>query len=280
MKIEGIIQRASTAAIFVLVMLGGLYGGRYSFVLLFAIITGVCLWEFLGMVLERDQRRDQVRRLIGLGLGLTPFVLSTIVQMNWLQNKEDFIIISALLLSPFIFMTFVYELYTGSKEPFSNIANMFMGMIYIGIPFALLDFIAFDGTYFYADTVFGLLLMTWANDSAAYLFGSVYGRRKLFPRISPKKTWEGSAGGMVVTFLIAWLLSYFFLELALYHWMALAAIVVVFGTLGDLVESMLKRSVAAKDSGSLLPGHGGVLDRFDGFIFLLPFATAYLLWIR
>ena len=120
--------------------------------------------------------------------------------------------------------------------------------------------------------------MTWANDTGAYLIGSQIGRTKLFPRISPKKTWEGSAGGVLVTFLAGYLLSRIFSDISLVDWCVLAGIVSIFGSLGDLVESMLKRSLQIKDSGNLLPGHGGFLDRFDAFIFLLPFAAAYLLW--
>ncbi|MEO0775984.1 MAG: phosphatidate cytidylyltransferase, partial [Bacteroidota bacterium] len=130
------------------------------------------------------------------------------------------------------------------------------------------------------NTVFGLLLLTWSNDTAAYLVGSRIGKTPLFPRISPKKTWEGSLGGVVITFLIAFLISQWFREHSTKQWLVLAGIVAIFGSTGDLVESMLKRSENIKDSGNLLPGHGGVLDRFDAFIFLLPFATAYLLLIK
>lgn len=277
---KGLLKRVITAIIFVVVMLGGLYGGRYSFVILFAVIAGLCLWEFLGMVLSREHRKDKIRKLIGLGIGLVPFMLATIVQLEFVENKEEFIAIAAFLFSPFVFLGFIYELYTNSTQPFANIAYIILGMFYIGIPFALLDFIAFDGAFFYANIVFGLLLMTWTNDTAAYLIGSQIGKTPLFPRISPKKTWEGTLGGVAVTFLIAYILHHWFSELRLIDWFVLAGIVTVFGSLGDLVESMLKRSIHVKDSGNLLPGHGGFLDRFDAFIFLLPFASAYLLWIR
>lgn len=277
---EGLLKRAFTALVFVVVMLGGLYGGRYSFVLLFAIITALCLWEYFGIVLDRHRRRDYLRKVIGLGVGLVPFMLASVVQLDLVHNSDEFIIVSSLLFSPFIFTAFIYELYTGSEQPFTNIAFIFLGMIYIGVPFALLDFIAFDGEYFYANTVFGLLLMSWANDTGAYLVGSNFGKRRLFERISPKKTWEGTIGGLLITVLLGFVLHLFFDELSLANWLTLSVIVGIFGTLGDLVESMLKRSMKIKDSGTLLPGHGGLLDRFDGFIFVLPFVAAYLLWIR
>jgi len=277
---KGLLKRLATAVFFVLVMLGGLYAGRYSFVLLFGIITGLCLWEFYCLVLSRRNRADLGRLLIGLALGLTPSVATTIVQLHLVEEVEGFIILVALLFFPIVFLAFIYELYTRSTQPFTNIAYLVLGVVYIGVPFAMLDFIAFDGDYFYANTVFGLLLLTWTNDTAAYVAGSQFGKHPLFPRISPNKTWEGSLGGWLITLLVAWLLSLFIHDLSTLHWLGLGLIVAVFGSFGDLIESMLKRSIAVKDSGRLLPGHGGMLDRFDAFIFLLPYATAYLLWIR
>ncbi|RMG87260.1 MAG: phosphatidate cytidylyltransferase [Bacteroidetes bacterium] len=277
---RGLIQRASTAIFFVIVMLGGLYGGEYPFVILFALITVLCLWEYLNMVLSRYHRRDRFRILLGVTFGLTPFALASLLQLELIVRYEQFVIISSILVFPFIFLAFIYELFSQSDRPFQNVAFIVLGMVYIGGPFALLDFIAFDNDTFYANTVFGLLAMTWMNDTGAYLVGSRIGKTPLLPRISPKKTWEGTIGGILVTFATAFALCYCVDELRWIDWMVLAAITVIFGSIGDLVESMLKRSAGVKDSGGLLPGHGGVLDRFDAFIFLLPFAAAYILYVR
>ena len=277
---QGLLRRGATAAIFVVVMLAGLFGGPYSFVLLFAIITGICLWEYLGMVLIKDTRRDKIRKIVGLIMGILPVVLSAMTNLEVIKDPETFVLFTSLLFSPFIFMAFIYELFTKSDQPFANIAYIVLGIIYIGVPFALLDFIAFDGEHFYANTVFGILVLTWMNDTGAYLVGSRFGKTPLLPRVSPKKTWEGSIGGGVITFISALVLYFTINELRIVDWLVLAAIVSIFASLGDLVESLLKRSVDMKDSGTLLPGHGGLLDRFDGFIFCLPFAAAYLLWIR
>lgn len=277
---KGLIRRASTALIFVLVIFGGLYGGRYSFVLLFAIVTGLCLWEFFTITLNNDVKQDRIRKIIGLVFGLTPFLLVSMLKLNMMDSPEKFVLYASILCFPLIFLSFVFELFAKSEKPFSNVAFIILGMVYIGIPFALLDFIAFDENKFYTDTILGLLILTWSNDTAAYVVGSQIGKTKLFPSISPKKTWEGSIGGVAFTILIAILLSFFFVDYTMTQWIVLAIIVVIFGSIGDLVESMLKRSYSVKDSGSLLPGHGGFLDRFDAFIFLIPFASAYLLWIR
>ena len=277
---KGLLTRASTAVIFVLVMIGGLFGGRHSFILLFAIITALCLWEYLSMVLNRYTRRDFTRMVLGVAFGLTPFALASILHMSTIKTNDQIVILTSILFFPFIFLSFIYELFTRSVNPFQNVGFIVLGMIYIGAPFAMLDFIAFEGEKFNSWIVFGLLLLTWMNDTGAYLVGSQFGKHPLHSRISPKKTWEGTIGGVAVTFLVAWLFCGISGELRLQDWMVLALLVSVFGSMGDLVESMLKRSVGVKDSGSLLPGHGGVLDRFDAFIFLLPFAAAYLLWIR
>lgn len=279
---KGLLRRASTAVIFVIVMLAGLFGGRYTFVVLFAIITALCLWEFFTMVMIRYSRRDTIRMILGVAFGLTPFVLASILHMRPIfpQTNDQFVIVTSFLFFPFIFLAFIYELFSKSKHPFRNVSFLVLGMVYIGAPFALLDFIAFENGDFSAVVVFGLLILTWMNDTGAYIIGSKFGKRPLFPSISPKKTWEGTVGGVLTTFFVAWLFCALTGQLRLVDWMVLALIVSVFGGLGDLVQSMLKRSVGVKDSGSLLPGHGGVLDRFDAFIFLLPFAAAYLLWIR
>ncbi len=278
---RGLLRRAATGAIFVLIMLAGLFGGPYSFVLLFAIITGVCLWEYLGMMLIRDKKRDRIRKLIGLLMGLLPVVLSALVNLGVARKPETFVLIAALLFSPFIFMAFIYELlFTKSNRPFENVAFIMLGIIYIGMPFALLNFIAFDGDHFYAEPVFGILLLTWLNDTGAFVVGSLFGKTPLMPRISPKKTWEGAVGGFLITIGTGAILFYTINQLSLLDWLIIAVIVSIFGSIGDLVESMLKRSRNIKDSGTLLPGHGGLLDRFDGFIFCIPFVAAYLLWLR
>lgn len=275
-----LVRRGITALFFVAIMLGGIYAGPRSFVLLFALITGLCLWEFYNIVLARNEKRDLIRRWLGVALGMTPYLLATVVQLNLLPHKEAFIALFALLFFPLIFSAFIYELYTRSEQPFVNLAFIALGVVYIGVPFAMLEFIAFERGQFHPNLVFGLLAMTWVNDTGAYLFGSRFGKRPLFPRISPKKTWEGTGGGAAATLLMAVVAYQLLGSLELINWLVLAIIVAIFGPLGDLVESMLKRSAQIKDSGSLLPGHGGLLDRFDAFIFLLPFATAYILWIR
>jgi phosphatidate cytidylyltransferase len=273
-------QRAITASIFVVVMLLGLYSGKQSFAALFGVITALCLWEFFDMVFEEGRRRDYVRKGMAILFGVLPYVTVSLLHLNVLGFTANQLFIASFALLPMVFLCFIFELFSKSEHPFHNVALILLGMTYISAPFSMLNLIAFDGNYFSPNVVFGLLLLIWSNDSGAYVVGSQLGKHKILPRISPKKTWEGFFGGVATTLLAAWGLSNFFKEIPLNDWFALAVICSVFGTVGDLVESMLKRSFDTKDSGSLLPGHGGFLDRFDAFIFLIPFATAYLLWAR
>jgi len=210
---------------------------------------------------------------------MLPFVIISVLQLQPYVPFESFRL-SITLVFPILFLAFIFELFAKDERPFVNIAILILGAIYIGTPFALLCYIAFYGDYFYANTVFGLLLLTWSNDTGAYLVGSKWGKTKMLPDISPKKSWEGYIGGVIVTLLIALVISYFFREFTWVDWLVIGALVSIFGPLGDLIESMLKRSIHVKDSGSLLPGHGGFLDRFDAFIFMMPFVTTYIMWVR
>ena len=170
----------------------------------------------------------------------------------------------------------ISELYRKEKRPFHSIAFTFFGVVFVLLPFCFYTSLAFtDGSYNYHFSL-GFLLLLWASDTGAYLFGMKLGKNKLFERHSPKKTWEGFLGGMFTSLLVAFILSTQFTELSALGWAGFSALIVVLGTFGDLFESMLKRSMDVKDSGSLLPGHGGLLDRFDGLLLSAPVVFVYL----
>ncbi len=276
----GLRTRAVSAVIFVLLIVGGLLGGAYSFIVLFSVVTALCLLEFYKMVLDRYQRRDRVRIALGIALGLMPHFVAVALLMDWLPTRDGLLLAILLTFFPLVFMTFIYELFAGSRHPFENVAMVMTGMIYIGAPFAMLDYIAFRDGQFDWQVVLGVLLLTWLSDTGAYLAGSAFGKTPLFARISPKKTWEGFVGGALLVLGSSQILAELMPVLRHRDWLVLAVLVTIFGSLGDLVESMLKRSMNVKDSGDLLPGHGGILDRFDAFIFLLPFVSAYLIFVR
>lgn len=267
-------QRAITAVLFAAVMTGGVYGGIYTFSLLFAVVAGGCLWELTGLLFTEEKFR-RLRRALGVVAGLMPFLLICTDLLS-LMDQSLFPVLYALFFI-LIFSFFAVELFLASAQPFTNIGYYLICIVYIGLPFALLADISqtpggSDFEKHYAPhRVFGLLWLIWTNDTMAYLIGSRIGKRKFFERISPKKTWEGTIGGACSAVLMAWGLSQLVGDYTTAQWLALGAVAAVFGTLGDLVESMLKRSHAVKDSGDLFPGHGGFLDRFDAFVFALPF---------
>lgn len=257
-------QRIITAVFFAAAMLAGVYGGKGPFMILCGVIIAGCLWELLGLLLPEEPGK-KFRRIWGIVVAMLP-LLPVVENVFYFQPGMVYMLV---LLT---FGSFVIELFFSSKSPFQNIAYYLAGFFYICFPFVFLDWIASGVESGYApNRVFGLLLLVWTNDTMAYFVGSQLGKTKLFERISPKKTWEGTIGGGICTVLIAWGLSFWIKDFSTPQWLALGGVAAVFGTLGDLVESMLKRSFGVKDSGNLLPGHGGMLDRFDAFVFALPF---------
>ena len=246
---------------------------------LFALVTGLTVWEFTGLVNNRPA--VSVNRFI-----------STVAAVYWFLAMVGF---CSGLTPPTVFIpylvTLVYlliaELYTKAEDPVNDWAYTMMAQLYIAVPFSLLSVLAFRSTpagvmYTYLMPL-SVFVFLWINDSGAYCCGSLLGRHKLFPRISPGKSWEGSIGGFVFVAAAAALIWYLTdlygvndLQLNLWQWIGLGLVVAVFGTWGDLVESLFKRTLGIKDSGNILPGHGGMLDRFDSSLLAIPAAVVYL----
>jgi phosphatidate cytidylyltransferase len=268
------LQRTITAVFFVIAMLCGTFGCKESFFVVYGAVAAGCLWELYGLLFAHE-RKLQWRRILGTIWAMSPFLLLGGTALGFWGGPVPFIGIAMLIFAAAPF--FLLELLLNQEHPFDNVGRYLLGMFYIGIPFCLLAYISMPLGEFFSSgeyvpwRVFGLLGLIWIDDTMAYFVGSMIGKHKLFERISPKKTWEGSIGGGLCTILVAWIVSHWIDVYTPNQWMALAAVAAIFGTLGDLVESMLKRSLHIKDSGSLLPGHGGLLDRFDAFIFALPF---------
>lgn len=273
---SGLRKRVFTSVFFVLAMAGGVFGGPYTFIVLFGFIQFLCSWEFYQMVLPHERRMDFLRFGLAMLLSLTPSLFA----IFYYQFGPEFSSLWYWHMAWVFFLIFLLfmmlELFLESNRPFVNLAFILLGIVYIGMPFAFLQFIAFESGTYAMLTIFGLLLMNWLNDTTAYLLGSRFGRHKIHPRVSPGKTWEGTLSGIGVTLLVGLLCWGLFGVYKWYQWEIMALLVSTLGFLGDLVESMLKRNMGTKDSGIMLPGHGGMLDRFDGFIFMLPFVAAYL----
>lgn len=260
------LKRTLTAGAFVAVLLGCTYYNQLSFSILFFVITILGLWEFYTLS-EKGENKPQ--KIAGTIAGASIFASTAFVCMGY---DYRLLVINI----PFVFFIFIFELYTKANNPFRNIAFTILGIIYVAVPFSLLNYlVTFTGTYGY-ELLFGFLFILWSNDSGAYLAGSAFGKRKLFPRVSPGKSWEGSIGGAIASYIVVFIISKWYTGFSRIDWILIAAILIVIGTFGDLVESLYKRSKNVKDSGTLLPGHGGILDRFDSLLMATPFVFTYL----
>lgn len=263
-------KRTLTGVLFAGTIIGLTVGGPWTFAVLLFIISSWSILEFYSLFTTRNVFPQ---KFFGIAISQLFIILMILVARNVIPVKW------LLIMIPLLFSVFVAELFRNKEHPFLNIAITLTGLIYITIPISLFGLMIFNVNLagdFNSHLALGIFFLHWANDTGAYLAGSRFGKRKLFKRHSPNKTWEGSIAGMLTSMLVAFLLSISFTELDRHHWFMIALIVVVAGTLGDLAESMLKRSLQLKDTGTIFPGHGGMLDRFDGLLLSLPFIAFYL----
>lgn len=268
-----LIRTLSGAGLFVVVV-GALLWSPYSMLALMAVLTAGSLAEFYRIARLTGVRPLTVYPVV---IGLCALALTFLVRIGLLPAG------AFALLLPMIFALFIAELYRRHENPLGNICWELGGLVYIALPFALLGTIPLReagpaGTLYVPGDVLAIIFIVWANDVGAYLSGSLLGRHKLFERISPKKSWEGFAGGLVCAVAVGVLYG----TAGQPHgaegwglWAGAGLVVAVSGVFGDLVESMLKRSAGLKDSGTIIPGHGGFLDRFDALILAVPFVYAY-----
>ena len=261
--------RAITGFFFVLVLVAATLFNPYVFAAFFSLVAVLAAREFFNICQSED-----TKPLTQPGT-ITALVLSAVfcfITFGYLQPR------SFLLIVPFIVLLFVSSLYLKREKPFHDIAYTILGILYGTVPFLFFISLGFlNKNEFDPYIPLGFLILLWTNDTGAYLTGRAFGRTKLFERISPNKTWEGFIGGVLLAIGISFILNHYFGGLSTYQWVGMATIIGVFGTLGDLVESMLKRSLGIKDSGQILPGHGGFLDRFDGLLIAAPLVYSLLL---
>lgn len=275
---KNFIVRTITAVFFVAAIVSCFLRAE-AMIFLFALVTGLTIWEFTGLV--NDREKVSVNRMICTVAGVY-FFLAMAGYNSGITSSGVFV--------PYL-ITLVYlmvaELYLKQEDPVNDWAYTMMSQLYIALPFSMINVLAFRSagsdiayTYLIPLSVFFFL---WVNDAGAYICGSLLGKHKLFPRISPGKSWEGSIGGGILVMIVAviiWHLSEQYdvndLQLSALQWAGLGLVVVIFGTWGDLVESLFKRTLGIKDSGNILPGHGGMLDRFDSTLMAFPAAVVYL----
>ncbi len=274
---NNMLLRALTGAVFVIVLVGGILYSPLSFVALFALITALTVWEFSTNV--NRHAGASVNRIINTVAAVYLFMAMAGYCADYVPSRA-FI---PYLLS--IVYLLVSELYLQKPDPLKNWAYAFASQVYVALGFSLLSVLAFqydalaNVTRFEPVYPLSVFLFLWTSDTGAYLCGSMLHRyfpAKLFERISPNKSWVGSIGGGVLCLVVAAVLAHFFPQLSLPAWLGLGLTVCVFGTWGDLVESLFKRQLGIKDSGNVLPGHGGMLDRFDSSLLAIPAAVIYL----
>jgi phosphatidate cytidylyltransferase len=274
--------RTISGAAFIGILTAGIMLSQYSCLIIFFIISILSQVEFYKLIKNNDVIPSQ---FMGLITGCILFAVSGFINTGWMDSKALFVLL------PLTFSILIAELFKNSPKPFLNIAVTFTGIIYAVLPFVLLTDLAFTGqsdvnhplsdvakfnNVYHPHIILGILILQWSSDTGQYLTGRKLGKNPLFKRISPKKTWEGFIGGFVFCLVISYILSRYFNDFTAMQWMIIAAIIVIFGALGDLVESMLKRSIDVKDSGTFMPGHGGVLDRFDALIGAISFVYFYI----
>lgn len=278
-KQQNLITRSITGTLFVAIMVV-CFLQPLAMVFLFTLITSLTLWEYTGLV--NEVKGVNINRFITTVAGTYLFLAIAGINSGYIQTNAVFV---PYLLT--IVYLFISELYTKNENAINNWAYTMLGQMYIALPFSMINVLAFrqspDGTiHFYYLLPLSIFIFLWMNDTGAYCAGSLFGKNKLFPRISPAKSWEGSIGGGILVLIVAGVIGYFEMQngnlsgLNITQWLGLGLVVVFFGTWGDLVESLFKRTLGIKDSGNILPGHGGMLDRFDSSLMAIPAAVIYL----
>lgn len=263
-------QRIITGIIFIAILVASILAGHIAFICLFSVITAMMLYEFYK--LSNENQSTTICTYLHSITGALFFVISS--------GRLTFIDKSMMLTigSAYLIILFTSELFKKAENPIKNWAYILLGQIYITLPLILLGLLGLCNGGYNPNLILGLFIVIWLNDTGAYVVGSTIGKHKLFPRVSPKKTWEGFIGGVVVAMTGGYVLSLFMSDLETWQWIAFGGIASIFATLGDLNESLLKRTMGVKDSGNILPGHGGMLDRFDSILLACP-AIYFLLSI-
>lgn len=262
-----LLKRTLTGAVYVASVLAAICFNPIISSIYFGIIGLIALSEFYNVAKNKYQISNSILAY------LTAIALYTTVALY--SFNIDFklpLLISVVL----VIANFIAALYQKNEEPFTSIAFLICGLIYIILPISTTNLIIQYNSEFQPLLLLSVFILAWCNDSFAYLTGVKFGKHRLFERHSPKKSWEGFVGGFLFTIIAGIVISKFSNIFAIQHWIVISIIVSFVGTLGDLVESMFKRQMGVKDSGKILPGHGGILDRFDILFIVLPIVWVYL----
>ena len=273
---KNFVTRTLTAIGIVAVQVLCTYLSPLSLAALFLLLTALTVNEFIKIISQRGEVVVS-RPIVIVGSCYLFFAF----WLNSLTRGESLVVFFPYLL--FLIYCYIKELFGKHPNPIANLGTIMLSQMYVVLPLSLINVLAFtpfecyhSEAPYYAITL-AIYIFIWVNDTGAYLSGITLGRHKMFPRISPKKSWEGAVGGALATIASAFIIAHFYTFMELWQWIGMALVVVLAGTFGDLTESMVKRQLDIKDSGHILPGHGGFLDRLDSMLFAIPAVVAYLL---
>lgn len=255
------LTRALSGAVYVLLLIGATLYSPYSFLLLFGILLFFSVNEFCKLI--------NLNPIVPLVIAIGTFILFNL--NNSIKTNEILLLIATLLVS----IRMLLFLFEKRSKPLDRNSKYVFLIGYIILPIIIFTKIPFINNTYFPKVIISILSIIWTNDTFAYLVGRSIGKRKLFERVSPKKTIEGFIGGVFFSLIAGILFAKYYLSESLFHWMIIAFIVSGFGTLGDLIESKFKRNAGVKDSGAIMPGHGGFLDRLDSIIFAAPFVYLF-----
>lgn len=266
-----LVTRTITGVVFVFVMLTAIIASQYSYALLFLLILIEGIAEFFSLFKQSEVKPN---RLLSYSFSILFFLTTFLIARGTIEIKYFFGLL------PLFLIIMAAELYRKNEKPVENIAVTIFSIIYLAVPLSLVNFLVFPellhSNSYAPRLLIALFALIWTYDSGAYLVGVSIGKHRLFERISPKKSWEGAIGGILTAIAASWFISGYIPEIKLIHWIAISILTVVSSTFGDLTESMFKRYFGIKDSGNILPGHGGVLDRFDSLFFAAPVIVVYM----
>jgi phosphatidate cytidylyltransferase len=268
--LKNLFQRTVSGIFYLAIVIGALFSGRYAFGALFLVTTLLALYEFHNLTGLCELNTISVTGLFAAAL----IFITGFVTASGITRFES---ASVIIVIPVILM--ITGIFAKSKQVTNELQKVMMGLLYVAVPLSLMNYLVFpqaNHSIYTHRILLGILILIWINDTGAYVTGMLLGKHKMAPRISPKKSWEGLAGGTLFTLVPSYWMNQIMGILTITDWIALAILVCIFGVLGDLAESMMKRNANIKDSGNLIPGHGGILDRFDSILFVVPVAVVYL----
>jgi len=271
--VKNLFTRALSGTIYVVLILVSIFWGPMAFSFLLFVFLILSLREFLILAKESG---NQIPGFLIYLIGIISFGMVALYSFGYLPLKLLTLII------PIVFLLFVVELYGKLKSPIQNISYSILALTYIVLPLSLMNFffVKLDGDEnYHHGLVLAFFVIIWVNDTFAYLTGSLLGKHKLFKSISPNKTSQGTIGGAVFGLIAAWVFSIYYPWLDVITWLAFASVLIIFGTFGDLIESMFKRRLGVKDSGDIMPGHGGILDRLDSVLIAAPFIFVFIILV-